>query len=362
MKKIANKSILRVKPYVPGKPIEEVKRELGLNGVIKLASNENPFSPSPRVLSAIKKAAGNLNRYPDGSCYYLRRELARRLKVPENQLVFGNGSDEIIVLAVRAFVGPGDEVIVARPSFLIYGIASKIAGAVIKEVALKDFRYDLEAMKKKVSKRTKIIFIGNPDNPCGTYVTKNELTKFLKGLRRDILVFIDEAYYEYVTERDYPDGISLLRRYGNLIVTRTFSKMYGLAGLRVGYGVARPEIIDLLDRVREPFNVNSIAQAAAVECLKNQSYYRRLARQFNRQKEFLYENFGKMGLAFRKSSTNFILIDVKKSSALIARKLMKKGIIVRDMRFWGLRTYIRVTIGTAKENQKLIRVLRSLDL
>ncbi|MCK5581441.1 MAG: histidinol-phosphate transaminase [Candidatus Omnitrophica bacterium] len=351
---------MKIQPYQPGKPIDEVKRELGLKQVVKLASNETPYGPSPKVVKAMAQAAREVNRYPDGGCFYLRKELARRLKVYENQLVFGNGSDEIIVMAIRAFAGEGDEVVVAKPSFLIYDIASRVNGATVKSVPLKDFRYDLDGMKKAVTKKTKIIFIGNPDNPAGTYVTAGQLKKFLKSVRSDILVFLDEAYFEYVNDKDYPDAIKLLKAHKNLIVARTFSKMYGLAGLRVGYGIAHAEVVDILNRVREPFNINSIAQAAALAALKDQSYYRRVAIEIEQQRQWLYQQFEKMDVDFKKTVTNFILIDVKKDSRMATQALMKKGVIVRDMSFWGLNTYIRVSIGTEVENKKFIKAFKQL--
>lgn len=360
MKSIANKNIFKVKPYVPGRPIEDVKREFGLRSVTKLASNENPYGPPARVLSAIAQAAKNVNRYPDGNCFTLRKELAKKLRVSEEQLIFGNGSDEIIVLAVRAFVRERDEVVIARPSFLIYDIASRIAGAKIRAVPLKDMRYDLKAMRAAITRKTKIVFIGNPDNPAGTYVTDREVRDFLRGIRKDILIFFDEAYFEYVDSKDYPDTLKLLRTRKNILVTRTFSKMYGLAGLRIGYGIGNPELIDILNRIREPFNINSAAQAAALACLKEQRYYRDLAKHFSEQKEWLYGNLKKLNLDFKKSATNFILIDVKKGSASVSGQLLRKGIIVRDMSIWGLKNIIRVSIGTPQENKKLISTLEDI--
>jgi len=362
MKEVVKKTILKVKPYVPGKPIAEVKRELGLKSVIKLASNENPYGPSSKVLKAIEKASKNLNRYPDGDCYYLRQELAKRLDVSSDQLIFGNGSDELIVLAVRAFINEGDEVVIAQPSFLIYDIASQIAGANIKAVLLKNFHYDLEGMKKAVTKKTKIIFLGNPDNPAGTYLTEREVQGFLRGLRKDILVFIDEAYYEYVTAKDYVNSLKLLKFHKNMIVTRTFSKMYGLAGLRIGYGMANAELINLLNRIREPFNVNSLAQAGALACLKDQVYYRNIAQKVEKQRKFLYASFEKLGISYRKSCTNFILVDVNQKASQISKQLMKKGVIVRDMSVWGLNQFIRVSIGTETENKKFIKILKEILL
>jgi len=360
MRTLAKKRILAIEPYRPGKPIEEVKRELGLRQAIKLASNESPYGPSPKVRKAIVRAAKTVNRYPDGGCFYLRQALSRRLKVPADQLLFGNGSDELIVQALRAFVEPGEEGVIARPSFLIYNIAARIEGAKVRAVPLKDMRYDLKGMAQAVTRRTKIVFIGNPDNPAGTYVTHKELAGFLKKVSRKVLVFIDEAYYEFAVERDYPDTLKLLKTHKNLIITRTFSKMYGLAGLRIGYGIASREVVDIINRIREPFNVNAVAQAAALACLQDEAYYRRIARRIARQKEFLYCGLQKLGLRFRKSSTNFILIDTKKQSTPVVQQLLRKGIIVRDMSFWGLNTVIRVTVGVPAENRKLLRVIKDV--
>lgn len=361
MKSAVNQTIFRIKPYVPGKPIEEVKRELGLKNVIKLASNENPYGPSPKALAAVLKASQNLNRYPDGECYYLRSELAKRLKVSAGQLIFGNGSDELIVFAVRAFVSPKDEVVIAVPSFLIYEMASKVAGANIKAIPLrKDFCYDLEGMKKAVTSRTKIIFLGNPDNPSGSYLTQRQVENFLRGLRKDILVFLDEAYFEYVHADDYVDSIGLIKKYKNVFVTRTFSKMYGLAGLRIGYGIGSAEVVGYLNSVREPFNVNSLAQAAALACLKDQSYYQQLSQRIEKQRQYLYEKFRFLGLDYIASCTNFILIKLRRDSREVSQALLRMGVIVRDMKAWGLSDYIRITIGTEKENQRLVKSLEEI--
>ncbi|MBI5415555.1 MAG: histidinol-phosphate transaminase [Candidatus Omnitrophica bacterium] len=359
MRRFAQKTIFKIQPYVPGRPIDEVKRELGLKDVIKLASNENPWGPSPKAVAAIRKEARQVNRYPDGDCYYLRQALARRLNISPRQLIFGNGSDEIIVLAARTFIRPGNEVIIARPSFLIYDIAATIAGARVKAVPLKNFRYDLEGMKKAVSKKTRIIFLGNPDNPSGQYFTQKQVERFLEGLRRDILIFIDEAYHEYVQAPDYVDAIGLLKRHKNILVTRTFSKMYGLAGLRVGYGIGDEETVDCLNRVREPFNVNSLAQAAALACLNDRPYYQKLAGEVGRQREALYAGLGKLGIKYIESCTNFVLMDMRRDASRIVRTLLSRGVIVRDMRGWGLDRFIRVTIGTAAENERFLNALKA---
>jgi len=355
--KVANPYIFKIKPYIPGKPIDEVKRELGLKSVIKLASNENPYPPSPKVLAAMAKAALEVNRYPDGGCVLLRRILAKKFNVDEDQLILGNGSDEIITLAVKAFATQGDEVIIAKPSFLVYEIASTLSGARLHQVALKNFRYDLEAMKAKVNRRTKIIFIGNPDNPAGTYITHAQAEDFLASVPKSTLVFFDEAYFEYVQEKDYADSLALMKKYPNVMLTRTFSKIYGLAGLRIGYGIASREIIDILNRLREPFNVNSIAQATAVAVLGDEAYYRNIVKDVNAQRQYLYRSLDSMGIAHEISFTNFILVRVKGDSSQVAGALLKKGVIIRDMAAWGLKGYLRVSIGSASENKRFIKTL-----
>jgi histidinol-phosphate aminotransferase len=358
VKKIAKQRIFDVEPYRPGKPIDEVKRELKLKKVIKLASNENAYGPSPKVYQAMLKEAKIVNRYPDGGCFYLRKALAKHLSIHPDSLIFGNGSDEIIVMAIRAFVSEGDEVVIAKPSFLIYDIAARLEGAVIKEVPLKNFRYDLDGMRSAVTAKTKIIFIGNPDNPAGTFVTESQLVAFLKSIRPDILVFVDEAYFEFVNDKSYPDTIKLMKSFKNVVVTRTFSKMYGLAGLRLGYGIADEEIVGILNRLREPFNANSIAQAAAVACLQDKTYYRRIGREVVSERNKLYRELKKMGLAYVETSTNFVLVDIKQNSTGVCGELLKKGVIVRDMAFWGLTNYLRVSIGAPSENAEFIRTLK----
>lgn len=342
---------------MPGRPIEEVRRELGLRHVVKLASNESPYPLSPAVRKAIARAAESVNRYPDGGCYYLRQALARRLKVDPRQFIFGNGSDELIVLAARALVKAGDEVVLAKPSFLIYSIASRIAGAKLREIPLNNFHYDLPAMQKAVTKKTRIVFLGNPDNPAGTYLTQAGVEGLLKNIPSDVLVFVDEAYFEYVHAGDYADSPGLLKKYPNVMVTRTFSKMYGLAGLRIGYGMARVELIDYLDRLREPFNVNAVAQAAALACLKDQAYYRRLAADVEVQKQYLYRELARMGIRHEISCANFVLVASPLPATEMTRKLTRLGVIVRDMTFWGMEGYVRVSIGAAAENKKFVRAL-----
>ena len=356
---LTRKNILKIKPYIPGKPIEEHKRELCLKSAIKLASNENALGPSVKAVQAIKAAVGQINRYPDGDCFYLKKKLARKLKLRPENLVFGCGSDEIIILAIRAFVEPSDEVVIADPTFLIYQLASAICGAKTKLVPLKDFRYDLRAMKKAISPKTKMVFIANPDNPCGTYVSKKEVAEFMRGLPKKVIVYFDEAYYELVVKKDFPDTLKYLNS-RNVIVARTFSKAYGLSGLRIGYGIAKPEIIDYLNRVREPFNVNSLAQVGALAALDDAAHLRRTRKLLGEGKAYLYKNLQKLRLSFVKSATNFILINAGQQAQGIYRKLLKKGVIVRNMRAWGMNNFIRVTVGTMPENRRFIKALKEI--
>jgi histidinol-phosphate aminotransferase len=359
VKPLARRNILKIKTYQPGKPIEELERELKIKGAVKLASNENPLGPSPKAVAAIKRHLTQINRYPIGDCFYLRMALAAKLRVKPKELIFGNGSDELIVLATKAFIEKGDEVIIARPTFLIYEIASLIAGARIKFAPLKNFRYDLPAMKKMIGPKTKIVFLANPDNPTGSYVTKAELKQFLQGLPKNLLIFLDEAYFELVEEKDYPNGLRYFRS-RNLIVGRTFSKAYGLSGLRIGYALAKPYLIECMEKVREPFNVNRLAQVAAEAALKDKSFLARYRRLLRREKRYLYQEFEKLGLPYLKSATNFIVFKLKKDARPLYERLLRKGVIVREMSGWKLKNFIRVTIGKAKENRKFIQALKEI--
>ncbi len=356
---LARKNILKIKPYSPGRPIEEVKRKLRIKKVVKLASNENALGPSPRAVQAIRGALEKINRYPDGDCFYLKRKLAKKLRLRAKSLIFGCGSDEIISLAIRAFVDEGDEVIIARPTFLIYELVSRIAGAKIKFIPLRDFRYDLVEMKKAIGVKTKIIFIANPDNPTGTYVNKKEVDEFMQSLPPNLIVYFDEAYYELVDKKDFPDTLKYLNS-RNVIVTRTFSKAFGLSGLRIGYGVSRPEIINYMNRVRDPFNVNTLAQVAAFSALDDRAHLLRTLKTLKKGKDYLYKNLQKSGLSYVESVTNFILINLGAPAQKIYQKLLRKGVIVRDMRAWGMNNFIRVTVGTMPENRRFIQVLNEV--
>ena len=358
---VPRKAVLSAKPYKPGKPIEEVKRELGLTDVIKMASNENPLGPSPKAVKAIKKYLGSLNRYPEGGCFYLRQAVARKFKIKPEQIIFGNGSDELIGLALRAFVEEEGEVIVASPTFLMYEVASIVHGAKIKIVPMRYFKYDLKAIKDAVTKNTKVIFIANPDNPNGTYVPRYELEDFLKGLPQDIIIFLDEAYFEFAEEQDYPNGLDYVGK-NNVIVARTFSKVYGLAGLRVGYGISKPEIIKYMEAVREPFNVNSLAQAGALGALKDKDFVAKVKKTVREGKRFIYSELKAIGVRYVPSVANFILMELGSKSGEVTEKLLKKGVIVRNMKAWGLGNFIRVTIGKKDENKRFIKELKKIIL
>lgn len=352
----ARATVRNLATYRPGTSVEEAKKTVQRSSVIKLASNENALGPSPRALGALRKAVRFLHRYPDAACAALRQALARRLKVHIEQVIVGNGSDELIVLALRAFVDPGDEVVVAQPTFLIYEIQARACGASVRVVPLRHFRYDLPAMRQAITPHTKLVFIANPDNPTGTYVTKRELEAFLRDLPHQTIVFVDEAYAEFVDASDYPQTLSYVKEHP-MIITRSFSKAYGLAGLRVGYGVAQPSLVASMNAVREPFNVNSLAQAAALAALEDREFLARSRRLVKEGRQFLTTELKRLGLRSVPSVANFILIELGPRAQEIANALLTRGVIVREMSAWGLPECVRVTIGTMPENSRFIREL-----
>jgi histidinol-phosphate aminotransferase len=347
-----------VQVYKPGKPVEELERELGIRHALKLASNENPYGPSPKALAAAKSALKNAHRYPDGSCFYLKRALAERFGVAEDGIVVGNGSDELIVMAIRAFVGSGEEVLTATPTFLIYRIATLVQGAKIVEVPQKDFKYDLKAMTAAITPQTKAIFIANPDNPTGSFARRAELEAFVKKVPSNCLIFMDEAYYEYAAaEKDYPNTIAWLSQRPNLIVSRTFSKAYGLCGLRVGYAFAHPEVAAGMNRVREPFNVNGPAQAAACAALNDKAFVKKIVRQTVSERRRLEAQLRQRGIRTVPSAANFILMHLGAAAPAVYEGLLRKGVIVRHMKSWGLEEHIRVTVGRPQDNRVFLKAL-----
>ena len=355
---LANEHILGIAPYEPGKPIEELERELGIHNAIKLASNENPLPPSDRVQRAILAALNHLNRYPDGSGFYLRQALAKKHGASPDQIVLGNGSNELIELLVRAFLRPGDEAVVPHPSFVVYPMIVQAAGGVRVMVMLKEHRLDLEAMARAITPMTKMVFVANPNNPTATIVTADEVEHFMARVPERTIVVFDEAYIEFALGPDFPDTLNYVKQGRKVAVLRTFSKAASLAGLRVGYGVADADAIALMNRIRQPFNVNSLAQAAALAALEDDSHILECVRMIEAGRHFLYDEFKTLGVQYVPARANFILVDVGRSAADIYQKLLHEGVIVRPMTPFGMETALRITVGTPEENRKLVKALR----
>ena len=347
-----------ITPYVPGKPIEEVERELGLTDVVKMASNENPLGPSPLAVEAIKEYLPKISLYPDGNSYYLKKALADRFGLEENNIVIGNGADELIILLGAAYLNPGDEIIMAQPSFSEYEFSARLMDAVTVRVPSKDYRHDLKAMTEAITAKTKIVYVCNPNNPTGTIITHEELQQFLKELPPGVLVVIDEAYYEYVEDSSFPRSLEFMEKGYNILILRTFSKIYGLAGLRVGYGMAKEEIIADLNTVSEPFNVNSLAQVAARAALDDQGHLDAVRKINASGKEYLTQEFTKMGLFHLPTEANFIFVEVGVDSKELFQKLLHKGVIIRTGDIFGYPQFIRVSISTEKANRLFIKALQ----
>jgi histidinol-phosphate aminotransferase len=354
------KSILDLDPYPPGKPIEELTREYGIQEVIKLASNENPLGPSLQALKAIRRALSQLHRYPDGSGYYLKQSLGRFLGFGPEKILLGNGSNEIIELALKTFLKPGFEVISPLPSFLVYGKAVQALGGKNILVPLKRFTIDLEAIRDRIGPRTQVIIVNNPNNPTGTIIKRKAWERFLTSIPKRILVLLDEAYIDFVEDSDCPNGLDYLNSEKNLLVIRTFSKVYGLAGLRIGYGLARPELADYINRVRQPFNVNSLAQAGALGALKDQAFYEKTLALIQCGKKTIESGLTRMGLVYLPSQTNFILIKVPLKAQTVYEAMLRKGVIIRSMQSYGLDEFIRVNIGLPEENRRFLRALKQV--
>jgi histidinol-phosphate aminotransferase len=347
-------------PYAPGKPIEELERELGIRDSIKIASNENPLGPSPKALAAVRAALSDLHRYPDGSAYHLKRRLSERHGIPEEELLVGNGSNEIIELLVRTFLRPGDEAVVADQAFVIYRLVVQGAGGRARVVPLRDYTHDLEAMAAAIGDRTRLVFVGNPNNPTGTIVRRLAWQRFLAAVPPGVVVVADEAYAEYVDDSEYPDTLAD-RGDGRvpIVTLRTFSKLYGLAGLRVGWAAAPAPVIDAIGRLRQPFNVNSLALVAAVAALDDDEHVRRTLAVNREGMAFLRRAFGALGIESVPSAANFILVRVG-DGARVYDALLRRGVIVRPMEGYGFPEHVRVTVGTAAENERLVDALRAI--
>jgi histidinol-phosphate aminotransferase len=351
-----HQNIASLVPYVPGKPIEEIERELGIPRAIKLASNENPLGPSPKAVAVLAEASKTLNRYPDGGAYRLRGALAERWKVSPDQVVLGNGSDEIIGFLVQAFLTPGDEAVMADQTFVIYKLEVTAGHGVPVVVPLKDWRHDLPAMADAVTPRTRLLFLCNPNNPTGTMVSAAEVDTLMARLPDGVIVVFDEAYYEYVRSCEFPESLGYVKRGRNAIVLRTFSKIYGLAGLRIGYGLTTSEIAGYLNRVRPPFNTNSLAQHAALAALEDEEHVTR-SRTLNQQEMAVVQaGLETLGLRPLPSEANFLYVDVGRDGRAVFEALLREGVIVRHLDG----RMIRVTIGLPEENRRFLRSLKNV--
>jgi histidinol-phosphate aminotransferase len=355
---LVNEHIRELRPYEPGKPMEELERELGISSSIKLASNENPLGPSPRAVEALRAAADEVHRYPDGACFELRDRLSEHLGVSAQQLIFGCGADEILELLAKTFLSPGDEVVFAWPSFAMYPIVVRGMGGVPVQVPLgDDLAHDLPAMAKAVNERTKIVFVCNPNNPTGTSVGAEDFDRFVEGLPESVILAVDEAYFEFARRPDFPHALSWLERRPGTLVMRTFSKIYGLAGLRIGYGIGDAELVSYLERARHPFNVSRLAETAATAALDDTEHVER-TRACNAQGiEYLGRELAALGIEVLPSDANFVLA---RSGAGTYEALLREGIIVRPMQGFGLAEHIRITVGLPEENERLVKALRRL--
>ena len=351
--------VLALRPYEPGKPIEEVERELGLSGTIKLASNENALGPSPRALEAVRATLGDLHRYPDGGALMLVRKLAGRLGVEPGQILLGNGSNEIIELVVRTFVEPGDEVVMSSDAFLIYDLVTRAVQGRAVRVPARGTVHDLEAMAGAVGEKTRVVFIASPNNPTGTIVLSGEWRAFLEAIPRHVVVVCDQAYVEYVEDPDHADPLADVGRHPGVVVLRTFSKIYGLAGVRLGYAVGSADVIGGVARLRQPFNVNAPAQAAAIAALDDEEHVERSRALVRAGRARYADACARLGLAFVESHANFVLVTVGRGAA-VTRALLERGVIVRPMDAYGMPDKIRITFGTEREDDRCIAALEAV--
>jgi histidinol-phosphate aminotransferase len=350
-----------IKPYVPGKPIEEVQREYGLTDVIKLASNENPLGPSPRVLAAIQAALPQLNLYPDTQAYRLSRAIAARHGVQPDMVRVGNGADGLIRELCVSYLEDGDEVITSASSFPVYDISTAVMRGRMVKTPLRDLGFDLRAIAAAITERTKLIFVCNPNNPTGTMVTAAEVAEFMAAVPDRILVVCDEAYFEFVDSPDYSDTLALIRSgRKNVIMLRTFSKAYGIAGIRIGYGIAQPELLAPLRAATESFPVNNLAQVAGMAALEDAEFMRRTVEVNRAGRQFLYGEFDRLGLRYAPSHTNFILVEIGPRARVVYQKLLERGVIVRPCNGYDLPDYLRITVGLPEQNARLIAALEEV--
>jgi histidinol-phosphate aminotransferase len=354
--------ISTLSPYVPGKPLEELEREIGIKDAVKLASNENPVGPSPKALKAVinslhdPNTSNSINRYPDGSGYYLKKALSGRLSLGDDELILGNGSNELIDIAVRTFLRPGNEAVMGHPSFVVYPISVQAIGGKLVQIPLKKHTHNLKAMADAVTGKTKIVFIANPNNPTGTINKRNEFDRFLEKIPEGILTVVDEAYYEYVADPDYADSMKHFRNGKDILILRTFSKIYGLAGLRIGYGIARPDILLEMNKLRPPFNANSLGQKAAMYALQDDTHVRYSQKINEEGKKYLYKKLDSLKVRYIPTEANFIYILMGEDAYVLYNKMLRRGVIVRPV---GPQE-IRVTIGLPEENKRFIEALKTV--
>ena len=345
--------------YPPGMPIEELEREYHIYDSIKLASNENPLGPSPKALAALMRVLPEIHRYPDGGCYYLKRGLAQKLSVAPEALIFGNGSNEIIELLVRTFLSRGEHAVVADQAFVIYRMIVQAAGGRCTVVPLRNYTHDLEAMAEAITPATRLVFLANPNNPTGTIFFRSQWREFLAAVPPHVVVVMDEAYAEFVEDPEYPDSLSDIGSDRLVVVLRTFSKIYGLAALRIGYAVGRPELIELVNRVRQPFNVNMLGQVAALAALDDADHVEETRRLNREGLKFLKATGERLGLPYVPSWANFLLLQVG-NGARVYEALLREGVIVRPMGFYGLPDHVRVTVGLPAENERFAKALEKV--
>lgn len=361
---LATKGVQTLSPYQPGKPIDELEREYGVSDIIKLASNENPLGPSKKVIAALQAELDELSRYPDGNAFDLKKALSQKHNVDISQITIGNGSNDILEILTRAFVTPEHEVVFSQHAFAVYPIVTQAVGAKAVVVPAKNWGHDLPAMQGAITDKTKVVFIANPNNPTGTWIGKDSLAEFLKAVPANVLVVLDEAYFEYAyadsAAENYPNGIELLNEYPNLIVTRTFSKAYGLAGLRIGYSVSDANVADVLNRVRQPFNANSLALRAAEIALTDDDYLALGVKTNEEGMQQLIAGFNELSLSFIPSVGNFICVNVGAEAMKVYDDLLYEGVIVRPIANYEMPEFLRVTIGIKEENSRFIMALRKV--
>ena len=360
-KSLFRDQLANLKPYVPGKPIEEVQREYGIEEVVKLASNENQLGPSPMAVEAVKREAENINIYPDPSAGELRRELGKIYDVEPDTIVVGNGGEQILEIIARTFINPGDEVITADTTFDILGIQVSYLGGKVVTVPLKDYKQDFEGFVKAINEKTKLIYVCNPNNPLGNIATKDEVEYLVNNVPEDVVIVFDEAYYDFAkVNPDYPETIDILKRRPNTIILRTFSKVTGIAGVRIGYAVTSKEIAVEMSKIKGTFNVNRLAQAAALGALKDEEHIKKTVELNYKSLGMMEKAFEELGLEYVKSNANFVFVNVGKDSKVVSEELLKRGIVIKAGNIWGWNTWLRVSTGTVEQTEKFLTALREV--